>query len=370
MVVRLSPRRRRRGIFRVQAGVLATAAVIVPALMGATSAPADTGPSDCNSSFDPYSYSQAAVSACGYQTYPRGAVRALAGGGDSYDYDVQGVNVRFYVPPASFNPATATNAQLDEYGFPERPAATPDSAGALSTWQTQMSTWAGPESAPPFLAESNAQSDTVWSYNWSGYSLTAKAGTFTHAETWYVEPSYGSSVCSSNAASIWAGIGGYNDGGTVSQNGTAHNVPGIGNHQAWWEVWPYNNMTAVGLYGHPGYEFDASVRRLSTGWRYYFYDYYSRKTVTLDVTIAAYDGKTAEAVAERPTINGNWSYLSNFGTLHFDETLVNGEPLNSQPGGSARHGIHMNAKVTGDTLAEPSDISGDGAFTVNQEHCK
>src|SRR5438128_3345034 len=84
--------------------------VIVPA--SATAVPGATAPRDCNSSFDPYASTQAAVSACGYATFPLAAVNALPGGGSSYDYSVNGSTVRFFVPPAGFDTCTATDAQL------------------------------------------------------------------------------------------------------------------------------------------------------------------------------------------------------------------------------------------------------------------
>src|SRR5215467_13091102 len=71
----------------------------------------------CGSSFDPFRYPRVAAEACGYQTFARAAVRALPGGGSSYDYRVHGFLVSFLVPPPGFDPATATGAQLGEYGF-------------------------------------------------------------------------------------------------------------------------------------------------------------------------------------------------------------------------------------------------------------
>lgn len=47
-------------------------------------------------------------------------------------------------PPSGFDPAKATAAQLDEYGFPPRPpgdASNPQVRAALQAWLTAMRSW-------------------------------------------------------------------------------------------------------------------------------------------------------------------------------------------------------------------------------------
>ncbi len=341
----------------VPAGVaLVFSLVITPA--GAVSTPLH-----CNSSFDPYAYTQAAVSACGYRTFPLLAVNALPGGGSSYDYRVNGARVRFYVAPKGFDPSTATAAKLNEYGFPPRP--THADAAALSRWQAQMEAWKGAVTPPPFLSETHVSNDSVTSPNWSGYAVTGSAGTYTHAEAWFIEPQYYSSRCSTNAESTWAGLGGYY-GDDLGQDGTAHNEPGLGDGQAWWEIVPGYNAVPVNLYGHYPYQFDASVRWLGNAYRFYMYDYDSGTTVALDVGSSTYSGDSAEAIAERPTINKSYSNLSNFETLVFTQTEANDVYFNNYSPSGIRHGIHM---TNGDDLADPNTISSYGYFTDTQRNC-
>lgn len=329
-------------------------------------ASAATAPLDCNSSFDPYAYTQAAVSACGYQTFPLAVVNALPGGGSSYEYLVNGATVRFYVAPKGFDPSTATAAALDEYGFPPRPT----EATALSRWQNQMSAWNGSVTPPPFLAETHTSNDSVTYGNWSGYAVTGGADTYTHAEAWFIQPTFGSSRCSTNAESTWAGIGGYyGSSDDLAQDGTAHNEPGIGDGQAWWEIVPGYNAVPVNLYGHYPYQFDASVRWLGNAYRFYMYDYDSGTTVALDVGSSTYSGDSAEAIAERPEIGGSDSNLSNFGTLVFTQTEANGVYFNNYSSNGIRHGIHMVNPDNGDDLADPDTISSYGYFTDTQKNC-
>ena len=327
------------------------------------SAPIATPPSNCSSSFDPYNYTQAAVASCGYPVFAQTAANAMPGGGTSYAYNLNGSTVTFYVPPAGFDPATATAAQLNEYGFPPQPT----DPGALKLWQQEMSNWQGTTPPPPFLTETSGQNDSVNNDHWSGYVVTEPAGTFTHAETWFIEPTFGSSRCSTNAESTWAGIGGWTTG-KLAQDGTAHNEAGIANHQAWWEILPADAVP-INLYGHPDFLFDTSVRRITNGFRFYMYDYDTHTTKAFDETGGAnnsYDGSSAEAIAERPTNNGVLQNLSNFGTLTFSETLANGNGFDTFDPNGHRHGVHMN---NGDDLADPSGIGTSGYFTVTQHNC-
>jgi len=209
MVGRAVPRAAALGgiIWVVVLGVSATPAFA----MSAATAP-------CNSSFNPYDYTQAAVRACGLPTFSLSSVTPLADGGSSYHYDIYGSQASVLVPPAGFNPLTATSAQLNEYGFPPRPT----DPSALQQWQAEFRNYSGAANPPPFLAGSNITTQTgpvlgsdpitagtTTSSNWSGYVILGSSGTFTHAETTFVEPdkTY-PTVCATHAEVTWAGIGG------------------------------------------------------------------------------------------------------------------------------------------------------------------
>jgi hypothetical protein len=356
--------------------ILGTALMLAASSVAAS---ASAGPikkeiANCRASFNPYRYSQAQVSACGYKTFPRDTKRAMAGGGSVSTYKMNKMLVKTYTPPAGFRPATASNARLAEYGFPTRPA----NRKALAVWNREMTRWKGSATAPAFLAETHASADTESNNSWAGYVITAEPGgitSFTHAEGWYVEPSFGSSRCSSTTEVTWAGIGGWN-GIPVAQNGTAWNSNGVDAHQAWWEVYPDNSLTTIPFYATAGSLFDASTRYLGNGYRFWFYNYGNNKTDVFDVTnITDYDGLSAEVVVERPIVGKSATNLANFGTLEVDESQANGEYLNTfSPNlnltlGTWRHGVHMDSNTTGDDLADPSTIGSFGAFTVAQHNC-
>jgi hypothetical protein len=298
--------------------------------------------------------------------FPMDAVKALPGGGSSYDYLVNGATVRFYVAPTGFDPSTATAAELNEYGIPPRPT----DAAALSLWQAQMSAWKGSVTPPPFLSETHTSADSVYYTNWSGYAITGSAGTYTHAEAWYNEPSYLSSRCSTNAEVTWAGIGGYYGASDkLGQDGTGHGVPGMGDHQAWWEIVPGYSIMPVNFFGSPFFQFDASTRWLGNAYRFYMHDSFTNTTLAFDVSSSAYSGDSAEAIAERPKINNSLSNLSNFGTLTFSQTEANDVFFNNYSPNGLRHGIHMVNDSNGHDLADPSTIGSNGQFTDTQHNC-
>lgn len=92
---------RRTGILMA---ILAAVAILSPALITATAGASAGKTPPCNSPFNPYSYSRAAVAACGYRTFPRESVRPLAGGGQGVYYSVPGHPVEVLIPRPVLTP--------------------------------------------------------------------------------------------------------------------------------------------------------------------------------------------------------------------------------------------------------------------------
>lgn len=363
-----APHARRRPARKLAA--LAGAALVLPlsaAVVNPAIASSATAPPDCNSSFNPYSFTPEQLSTCGITTFPQASTNGLAAGGSAVNYTVNGALVQILIPPAGFDPSTASAAQLDQYGFPPQPK----DPAAVAQWQAMMSTWAGSAPAPPFLAETTATSDTQFSRNWSGYKVTGPSGQFTQASADYNEPTFGSSRCTTNEESTWAGIGGNGSTDPLGQAGTAHNVAGLANHQAWWEVVPGVAMTAINLTTAAGHHFFASTRRITGGYQFFVEDVTTNSSQVLNVMINNYSGDSAEAIAERPTLNGQPTNLSNFGTLTFTQSLANGNGINTYDPQGIRHGVHMTSdgSSTGTDLADPSAIGSSGSFTDTQNSC-
>ncbi|HET9102408.1 MAG TPA: G1 family glutamic endopeptidase [Solirubrobacteraceae bacterium] len=351
----------RKALFRgaaVSPGLLVFAAA-------AGAAPVATPPPNCNAAFNAYAYTQQALSSCtNIRTFPQSAVKGMPGGGTETDYNVDGVLYQYFTPPAGFNPSTATDAQLKEYGLPPRPA----DASGQAAWDASVGK-ASATNPAPFLTElPGVSADTVNLANWSGYAVSGANGTYNQSSSEWYEPQYGSSVCSGASAVIWDGIGGYG-GGTLGQDGTLYNVPGASNHGAWSEVYPNQNIVPQFLLSTPGSQFIAETQWTGSAWHFYMQDTASGNSLSYNVNINAYSGQSAEAIGERPTINGSLSPLANFGTLSFTKSTANGTSLDQYSPSGVRHGVHMYNSGTGHYLAEPGNIGSNGAFADQQEHC-
>lgn len=71
--------------------------------------------------------------------------------------------VKWKCPPAGFDPVTADNATLAEYGFPTRPS----SAAAQAAWLSAMKSWRQCI-VPRIVASSSTRANTGTATGWSG----------------------------------------------------------------------------------------------------------------------------------------------------------------------------------------------------------
>lgn len=169
-------------------------------------------------------------------TYPLSSVTDLPGGGESYNFaEGNGGTFSLLVPPAGFDPTTATDQQLNEYAFPPRP--NPLDTAAYAQWAGTVGE-AVPVQVPSSLFALGARHDRVTS-QWGGWIADGSQNTFTSEETDYTEPHITESSCPSGQdGSFWSGIGGFNsnDGyvSSLGQDGTDYD--GGTDHYAWAEV--------------------------------------------------------------------------------------------------------------------------------------
>ncbi len=71
----------------------------------------------CHTGFDPYQQPAAVDRSCGLIVYPLVKVKHLRDGGRIYVYGDPG-RTEEPIPPPSFDPLTASDAELTRYGFP------------------------------------------------------------------------------------------------------------------------------------------------------------------------------------------------------------------------------------------------------------
>ena len=128
-------------------------------------------------------------------------------------------------PPAGFNPLTATNQELQKYGFPTRPI---DST-ALNQWEYVMSRakyYGKPIQTPSNTNSFGLQNPITYNALWAGYVTTGadnNSATYTQSSGYWTQPDYqdwwyGDPI-------LWTGIDGYNNNsGSIVQAGTDCNA--------------------------------------------------------------------------------------------------------------------------------------------------
>ena len=197
------------------------------------------------------------------------------------------------------------------------------------------------------------------STNWSGYS--AINGRYTSVSANWTQPT--ASCTSTNTySSFWVGLDG--DGSsTVEQTGTSADCSGgTPRYYAWYEMYP-KFPTNLSLAIRPGDSISGSVttdgrggftltiRNNSTG-----------QSFTTTQRLKRASLASAEAIAEAPSSSGGVLPLTNFGTVAFSATTVNGQPI----GNFNPDKIDM---VSGSTVkAQTSALSGGTNFSVSWKH--
>lgn len=261
-----------------------------------------------------YSMSAAQRETCHVQSYPRISTDRLKDGGHRYVYKVEGARTEYYVPPRSFDPQTASAAQLHRYGFKSRPGtrATPSVPANVKFLVPPPIIYVlpVPRSAPKH------------STNWSGFEETGRG--YTDVQSAWFQPALRSTPrCAHHSVVFWVGLGG--DGTSkLAQDGTAKHTPGIANNYGWSEVLPQQKyMVQQKIHAPNGGKFyaDTTYAGNNTFW-FTMQDYKSNGRLYYKVKANGFSGRTAEEIAERPSVNGSLTNLSNFHPIKFRGSRV------------------------------------------------
>ncbi|GLY79745.1 G1 family glutamic endopeptidase [Actinoallomurus iriomotensis] len=142
-----------------------------------------------------------------------GKVRVFGKGGNT---------MKVAVPPADFDPHTATDAQLRMYGFPPRPKSGPARTRWDALYPHHQIDFVLPEMCsdphvthrPPQRTKSALAPDPLTSDNWSGGIAVNPPDEppFTSAFVRWQEPSFNAVCPTASGYSIWSGIGGWDTG--------------------------------------------------------------------------------------------------------------------------------------------------------------
>ena len=141
------------------------------------------------------------------------------------------------VPPPGWSPLRATNAELKEYNFPQRPAA---NSPGYALWLRDMKSFKK-VATPGGFCETSVRDNLVSPpdfqyYNWAGgYNYAPGTTLFLKSEGVYTEPTF-TSACGSNAVyGMWAGLGGTAGVPQLMQAGTNY-FAGSSAAQAFFEL--------------------------------------------------------------------------------------------------------------------------------------
>jgi hypothetical protein len=314
------------------------------------------------------------------------AVKALPGGGRKFTYSLPGVGVEsvtFTEPPAGFEPTSASDKELQDYGFPSRPS----NESGIAEWRELVQ---GYESVAPPTACRGPQVpgphspaggvERVWeSGNWSGYVASKPSNTSEwHAVIGnFYQPSgtqYPS--CKSNARLVdWVGMGGFNSERFI-QTGTETSTSGT--YLAWIEWWQGLYHESINL---TGFNFTASnYIRLYAGYNasqkiayFYITNDWTGQTVLTEIkgfSSQFYDGSSVEWIDERPGVaeTNNLYPLLNYNVVNwYSNTAQNASnqvlPISSLP--------HGKIKMAWNTLLSvPGDLWNGQNFTEYYKACQ
>ncbi len=207
---------------------------------------------------------------------------------------------------------------------------------------------------PKFMKGTTAQST-----NWSGYA--ADSGTYTSVSAKWTEPTV---TCSKTAySSFWVGLDGYNSS-TVEQTGTDSDCNGsTPTYYAWYEMYPAYPVN-LSKTVRPGDAMSASVTAGSShSFTLVISDSTQNWTFQVKKTLTSAKQSSAEVIAEAPSSSSGVLPLADFGTVHFSNSLVDGQAIgNFNP-------VEIVMVTSGGTVkAQPSALSGGEAFSDTWKH--
>jgi hypothetical protein len=240
-----------------------------------------------------------------------------------------------------------------------------DVTSAESGYQYQAVFTNGAGSVTTDAATLNIGVATAASYNWSGYVATAAAGQITAVSANWTVPVASCGGGGDTYSSDWVGIDGYpNTDGTVEQDGTDSDCAGgTPTYYAWYEMFPAGTTELPS--GHPvsaGDEMTASVTVSGTQWSLTVNDSNSQHSWSYNesITQSGLQEASAEWVAERPTVNGQYAVLTDFGSVTFTGASAT---LGGQSGTIASVGgvpLEMVSSSDDHVLASPGALGGSG----------
>ncbi len=214
----------------------------------------------------------------------------------------------------------------------------------------------------------NEQVQSVVSLTWSGYVVASDFSSpqpeLIGVNASWIVPSVAVSL-GNTYSSAWIGIGGQFDTSLI-QIGTEHDsVNGQERITAWYELLP-NYAINIPMSVSEGDLISASINLINNEtnlWLLQLTDLTTGESFNKNVNYNS-TRLSAEWIVERPTLNGQISYLSNFGDIAFKEAYVNINQTIVSIGDAPFSQIHLTDHQN-TQLTTVSQINPDGkSFTV------
>ena len=276
--------------------------------------------------------------------------------------NVQGV-VSYPQPPADLDPLSASDAELEQYGFPPRPDAQ-SAPEAYTHWQKLVSVprIASPKLQQTTIYNSPAQhvligetldnlSVSTTSDNWSGYAVTGAKGTFTKNDSfifleWVVpiaQQAFG--VCNGvwDYSSQWDGFDGFYSGdvlqaGTEADAYCSDSMYGTF-YSSWIEWYPFAETRVSVPAAQPGdlMGSEVSYTTASPHGHAYLANYTLQQAASYAFnppSTTTFVGNSAEWIEERPGFSTGLADLTNYVADQFNSAYANNTSSYFYPGSS------------------------------------
>jgi hypothetical protein len=244
-------------------------------------------------------------------------------------------------PPANFDPVTASDAQLDAYGFPPRPDAA-KAPGAYALWQNvvtrpvtrivpQLQATKAVNGPVKDMSAGQAAANGIvgsTSGNWSGYVVSDKSNPFKADKTYIfatitvpvAREAFGECSASAVHASQWVGIDGSGSNDVlqagIKASATCKRGTTTASYVAWYEWFPESEIDIRNFVLHPGDLVYVYVWNVSATEGHYFIE---NATTGKSSSLAfkaphgtSLIGDSAEWIVERPSIGGKDATLTNY----------------------------------------------------------
>jgi hypothetical protein len=251
-----------------------------------------------------------------------------------------GDGIREVVPPPSWRPLTATDQELDTYGFPPRPK----DADGLAGWTATMSGWKS--AGKPQMCETSIHNTVTHEERnpvWAGgmaVNGSATVSTFTSSDgKWYMPTFLG--TCANSAYGIWSGLGGANSTRLI-QAGVNNTTSALNSGRFFWEmVADIHHDTNAVYWPDPPVSAGSDIESYVSwsGSSAFFFVYDASIGISHSIVVSGliaglpvasyYDGTTADFITEAPYRNHSPTTLrrASAGATTYYYAVVNGQPI-------------------------------------------